>query len=186
MQYEVGPIRPPSESSSLLVRVSRNCPWNRCTFCPVYKCERFSLRSADDVVADIEVMANIAERVRGISREMGCEGEITSAVIRRLLWEPDGSAALQVATFLAQGGTSAFLQDADSLVMPPEDLVAVITTLKKTLSFDHSCDQLRAQAARWSGARRSSSRACTRPASRAFTSVSSRATTRCCASPKRA
>jgi hypothetical protein len=131
MQYEVGPIRPPSESSCLLVRVSRNCPWNRCTFCPVYKCERFSLRSADDVVADIEVMANIAERVRGISREMGCEGEITSAVIRRLLWEPDGSAALQVATFLAQGGTSAFLQDADSLVMPPEDLVAVITTLKK-------------------------------------------------------
>ena len=35
--FEQGPIRPPSEAASLLVRVTRNCPWNRCTFCPVYK-----------------------------------------------------------------------------------------------------------------------------------------------------
>jgi radical SAM superfamily enzyme YgiQ (UPF0313 family) len=40
--FEQGPIRPPSEAASLLIRVTRNCPWNRCTFCPVYKGSRFS------------------------------------------------------------------------------------------------------------------------------------------------
>ena len=32
--YEQGVIRPPSEADSLLVRVTRNCPWNQCVFCP--------------------------------------------------------------------------------------------------------------------------------------------------------
>jgi len=54
--FEQGPIRPPSEAGSLLVRVSRNCPWNKCAFCSVYKGERFSLRSVDEVVADLDAM----------------------------------------------------------------------------------------------------------------------------------
>ena len=27
---ELGPIRPPSESQSLLIRVTRGCHWNKC------------------------------------------------------------------------------------------------------------------------------------------------------------
>jgi len=56
---EQGPIRPPSEASSLLLRVSRNCPWNRCAFCPVYEGERFSLRTADEVIADLEALRRL-------------------------------------------------------------------------------------------------------------------------------
>lgn len=56
MPYEQGPIRPPSEARSLLVRVNRNCPWNRCAFCPVYKGARFSRRTADEVLADMDAM----------------------------------------------------------------------------------------------------------------------------------
>jgi hypothetical protein len=56
MPFEQGPIRPPSEARSLLVRVNRNCPWNRCAFCPVYKGQRFSLRPVDEVLADLDVM----------------------------------------------------------------------------------------------------------------------------------
>ena len=56
MSWEQGPIRPPSEAASLLVRVSRNCPWNRCAFCPVYKGEKFSLRSAGEVIVDLQEM----------------------------------------------------------------------------------------------------------------------------------
>jgi radical SAM superfamily enzyme YgiQ (UPF0313 family) len=51
--YEIGPIRPPSEVASLLIRVTRNCPWNRCVFCPVYKGEKFSMRPVEDVKNDI-------------------------------------------------------------------------------------------------------------------------------------
>ena len=54
--YEQGPIRPPSEAGSLLVRVSRNCPWNRCAFCPVYKGRSFSPRTVDAVIADLDAM----------------------------------------------------------------------------------------------------------------------------------
>ncbi len=53
IHYEVGPIRPPSEASSLLIRVTRNCPWNRCVFCPVYKGEKFSMRAVEDIKRDI-------------------------------------------------------------------------------------------------------------------------------------
>lgn len=28
-EFEIGPIRPPSESSSLLIRVTRGCHWNK-------------------------------------------------------------------------------------------------------------------------------------------------------------
>ena len=55
--FEQGPIRPPSEAHSLLVRVIRNCTWNRCTFCPVYKGTRSSLRPLEDVLADVDAMA---------------------------------------------------------------------------------------------------------------------------------
>jgi radical SAM superfamily enzyme YgiQ (UPF0313 family) len=56
MIFEQGPIRPPSEARSLLVRVSRNCPWNRCVFCPAYKGERFEHRTVDEVLKDLDAL----------------------------------------------------------------------------------------------------------------------------------
>ena len=55
--YEQGVIRPPSEASSLLLRVTRNCPWNECLFCPAYKGVKFSKRTVEEVKKDIDSMA---------------------------------------------------------------------------------------------------------------------------------
>jgi radical SAM superfamily enzyme YgiQ (UPF0313 family) len=55
--YEQGVIRPPSEASSLLLRVTRNCPWNQCLFCPAYKGTTFSKRSVEEIKKDIDEMA---------------------------------------------------------------------------------------------------------------------------------
>jgi len=55
--YEQGVIRPPTEASSLLVRVTRNCPWNQCLFCPAYKGTKFSKRTVEEVKKDIDTMA---------------------------------------------------------------------------------------------------------------------------------
>lgn len=88
--FETGPIRPPSEAASLLVRCTRNCPWNRCAFCHSYKGEKFSLRPVDEIKADIRAMRACAGAPR-----------------------------------------SAFLQDADSLVMNAADLCEVLRYLRE-------------------------------------------------------
>ncbi|HRC98290.1 MAG TPA: radical SAM protein [Deltaproteobacteria bacterium] len=52
--FEICSIRPPTENSSLTFRLTRNCYWNRCAFCPVYKYgARFSRRDIGEVLEDI-------------------------------------------------------------------------------------------------------------------------------------
>ncbi|RLB54046.1 MAG: radical SAM protein, partial [Deltaproteobacteria bacterium] len=128
-EFEQGPIRPPNEAFSLLVRVTRNCPWNRCTFCPVYKGTQFSLRAVADVKIDITAMAHLAKRIAPL---MGPEGEVTKPLLQ-LLRDEARNEAVQVVRFLAAGGETAFLQDANSLIMPVTELVEVLTHLRKTL-----------------------------------------------------
>lgn len=52
--FEQGPIRPPAEAESLLIRTTRGCPWNRCHFCTLFKGMRFSIRGVDAIKKDIE------------------------------------------------------------------------------------------------------------------------------------
>ncbi len=127
LDFEVGPIRPPSEARSLLVRVSRNCPWNKCTFCPVYKKRKFSRRPTEDVEADIEAMGRVRDRLLAVSEELGQGGRMTQQVIHRVMQEAPLHAGIgQVALFLSSGGNTAFLQDANSLLLKPPDLARVV------------------------------------------------------------
>lgn len=52
--FELGPIRPPDEADSLLIRTTRGCPWNRCHYCILFKDMRFSVRSVEDIKKDIQ------------------------------------------------------------------------------------------------------------------------------------
>jgi len=54
MVYEHPPFRPPSEAYSLLLRVTRGCPWNRCRFCGMYKSMKFQKRSVQELKDDID------------------------------------------------------------------------------------------------------------------------------------
>lgn len=54
-QYDFPPFRPPSEADSLLLRVTRGCPWNRCTFCSMYKTTKFEIRELEEVLGDVEL-----------------------------------------------------------------------------------------------------------------------------------
>ncbi len=129
--FELGPIRPPSEAYSLLIRATRNCPWNRCQFCPVYKGQKFELRSADEVIRDIETARSIAEGIKELAWKMGCGDQIRSVAGTIYNNYQYNSSVCNVALWLWAGGTSAFLQDANSLIMRTPDLVRILSALKQ-------------------------------------------------------
>lgn len=129
--FEQGPIRPPSEAGSLLIRISRNCPWNRCSFCPVYKGRNFSLRSMEDVLEDIN---RVHRYVLEIRKCVGKSGKVYPADIERLraLDGMDDQAALNAALqWAASGMRSIFLQDANSLVIKPERMITILQHLQR-------------------------------------------------------
>jgi radical SAM superfamily enzyme YgiQ (UPF0313 family) len=65
--YDFPPFRPPSEANSLLLRVTRGCPWNRCTFCSMYKGMKFEIRDLEEILGDIELAGDLyGDRVRTI------------------------------------------------------------------------------------------------------------------------
>lgn len=134
MAFEQGPIRPPSEAESLLLRLTRNCPWNRCTFCPVYKGKKFSKRTQEAILADIDEVAEGVERAKEFSWRAGDGGKITRSVATAILNDHDTPpAAAAAVVWLYYGNGSVFLQDSDALVLPDRTLVKILTHLRKTL-----------------------------------------------------
>ncbi len=134
LSFEQGPIRPPSEAKSLLVRVTRNCPWNKCAFCNSYRETAFELRPVDDVKKDIRAAGEMAAEIRSLSWKMGEGGRITGAVVNHI-WnhdEPYHDGFKSVAAWLYYGGESVFLQDANSLIVKTPDLIEIINFIKET------------------------------------------------------
>ncbi len=129
--FELGPIRPPSEAYSLLVRVTRNCPWNRCKFCRTYKGEKFQLRSVEEIKQDIKTAKLIQDEIKELSWKSGYGGKVKE-ITGMMLNNPPNEAFYNVALWLYAGGESAFLQDANSLVMRTSELAEVIRFLKET------------------------------------------------------
>jgi hypothetical protein len=130
--FQLGPIRPPSEAYSLLIRVTKNCSWNRCKFCHIYKGQRFELRPVAEVKQDILAAKAIQDAIKAMAWKSGYGGSV-EAVAAAVLQNPPSQAYANVALWLYNGGTSAFLQDANTLIMPTPDLVEVIKFLKQTL-----------------------------------------------------
>ena len=130
--FEQGPIRPPNEARSLLLRFTRNCPWNQCLFCPVYKGRKFSLRSVDEIKEDIQRARDIADDIKALSWRLGFQGQVNDEVINYIFNHMDYSEQYAgVAMWMYYGTGACFLQDADNLVMKTSDLVEALRFLRE-------------------------------------------------------
>lgn len=142
--FEMGPIRPPSEGNdhSLLIRITRNCSWNRCEFCATYQGKKFVYRQLADIQHDIDVARVLHDELKtaaGSSR--GINPEAVRALWAgkpRLFGENSGNQTLKwqnlhnVANWLNSGARTVFLQDADALIMRTPDLLAILHYLQET------------------------------------------------------
>lgn len=145
--YEVGPIRPPSEGKdhSLLLRVTRNCPWNQCEFCRTYKKQKYGARAVEEVKADIDTVKALAEEIKSASWQIGMGGNVNSEVITAMIksnpelyGENDEelvnrrlNCLFSVANWLYSGGANVFLQDANTPQMHTPELLEILFYLKE-------------------------------------------------------
>ncbi len=146
--FEIGPIRPPSEGSdhSLLIRVTRNCPWNKCAFCRTYRGKKFEYRSVEDVKLDIDAAKAINEELKAESWRMGLAGQMTNELVRAVvqnypaIFNPQTvgtevvnarvNSFVNVANWTASGSRTVFLQDANTLIVRTPDLLEILEYLK--------------------------------------------------------
>jgi radical SAM superfamily enzyme YgiQ (UPF0313 family) len=82
MHYEGNLIRPPSEADSIILQVTVGCTHNKCSFCGTYRGERFRLKEAAVIAADLDFAARYCRRQ---GRVFLADGDVLSLPQRRLV-----------------------------------------------------------------------------------------------------
>ena len=146
---ESGPMGPIGEGQALILRVNRNCPWNQCLFCPVYKDRSFSARGAGEIKRDIDAVRRSRDLLDRTSWQTGLQGLLKAELVQEAaarhpekygeypfhITEAQFSALRtlhNVARWLMNGATRVFLQDANALAMKPGALAQVLLYLKES------------------------------------------------------
>lgn len=132
--FKIGPIRPPSEANSLLLRVTENCPWNKCKFCMLYKKNDFHTRPVAEVKKDIDYMAEYRDLIMAHEHD----GDYNMEAIQREYQSlPSDEAKIcyqMVFTWLTEGDKQAiFLQDANTMVLRPDWLIEIVSYVRERL-----------------------------------------------------
>ena len=134
LRYEIGPIRPPSEAYSLLVRFTRNCPWNKCEFCHLYKGTRFERRPLADIKKDIDTIKAIGSEIVALSWQRGAGGKLSQGLTEEIFADPRCNDFFKsVAVWIYFGAKNVFIQDANSLVMKKDDFAEACEYLRQAL-----------------------------------------------------
>lgn len=132
--FQIGPIRPPSEANSLLLRVTENCPWNQCKFCMLYKSQKFHTRTVEDIKKDIDAMAMYRDSIKKYHNN----GTFDIASIQRefnhLSTQKEQECYYMVFHWMTEGNSQAiFLQDANTLVLKTQWLTEIISYVREKL-----------------------------------------------------
>lgn len=155
--FEICSIRPPTENTSLTFRLTRNCGWNKCSFCPVYKTgERFSRRSIEEIMEDVDRARYIDDLVSTLGTGPGRPVSELSRQIAALAetereqdrvrddnnqadwfssWFKETPSIREsidhVYAWRLHGGQTAFLGDADTLSLKPEFFAQIMDYIRE-------------------------------------------------------
>ena len=132
--FAIGNIRPPFHASSLLLRWTENCPWNRCNFCTLYRGGRFRVRSLEEIKADIDVVCYyrdlILERLRDSDpRTVRRMGDISASTSR----EEKHCYYMVLNWIVSDKMKTVFLQDANTMIMKKDQLREALCYLRRKL-----------------------------------------------------
>lgn len=131
--FEIGPIRPPSEAQSLLLRVTRGCTWNRCKFCSLYRKTTFRAFPVEEVKITIDAIAEYRDRILSQRHPDGRLSYKAMLEDMESLTEDEKGCYYMVYNWLNGGGYSVFLQDGNTMALVPERLVAILQYLKEKI-----------------------------------------------------
>lgn len=132
--FQIGPIRPPSEANSLLLRVTENCPWNKCKFCMLYKKNDFHTRPVAEVKRDIDVMAELRDRIQSYCHGGEWDMNGLNREYRGLATDDERWCYQMVFRWLTEGNRQAiFLQDANTMCLRPEWLAEIVRHVRLRL-----------------------------------------------------
>jgi len=129
--FEIGPIRPPSEADSLLLRVTRNCPWNKCKFCGLYKGKNFSIRPKEHVLKDIDLVKQCIDTFKEMIEVDLSERQTMIKQLRDDLGQNADYAYNSAINWYRTGMESVFLQDGNSMIIKPDDMIDILTYIRK-------------------------------------------------------
>lgn len=119
--YELPPFRPPTEAYSLLIRATRNCSWNRCEFCSMYKGHKLQIRPVDEVKDDIRMMKMATEEIKEWAWRIGYGNQVGMvARANGILWLDEGIVK------------NVFIGDSNSVIMKTGDFTEIIRFLYET------------------------------------------------------
>ncbi|MBF0209678.1 MAG: radical SAM protein [Desulfamplus sp.] len=130
--FELGPIRPPSEAASLLIRVTRNCPWNNCRFCGIYRKKKFSLRPVSHVLKDIDTVKKYVDYIQDRLNEADQDTKAINIYPQNIDDDREQTAFYSALSWVRNGMESIFLQDSNSLIIKPDDLVTILFHIKQS------------------------------------------------------
>ena len=118
-QYELGPIRPPSEAYSLLIRVVRGCAWNKCKFCGFYRREKFAIRPLEHIKQDIDRIKFWVDAV------------VQGNQSREPRNQEEYEIFYAAASWVHYGMESVFFQDGNSILMKSEEMLELLRYLRE-------------------------------------------------------
>lgn len=115
--------------------MGRNCPWNRCRFCGVYKGRRFSRRPLEHVLRDIDSIADHIDALRAGHCGGAVRPEESAGVGSGVDYEQERRALGIAYDWHARGMSSIFLQDADPLLIGADGMLTILRRLRERFPF---------------------------------------------------